>query len=193
MTTSCTGRRSSRRSTLLLPFVVFFGALVVACGGTVKRPDGGEGLLPVGSAAPDFVGRAPASEGGGEIRLSGVRGKPAVVYFYPADGTPGCTKEACAFRDAWNDFKKADVVVFGVSDNDAASHAKFQSEEKLPFPLVADDGGNIARAYGVSKKLWGFDRVTFLVGRDGKIAHVWPDVDPGVHAREVLAEASRLP
>lgn len=164
------------------------GALVVTACGPVKRPDGGTGLLPVGATAPEIVGRDADQH---EVRLSALRGKPVVVYFYPADGTPGCTKEACAFRDAWERYRKADVAVIGVSTNSAERHREFQKDEHLPFPLAADDG-TIGTSYGVKKNLWGFERVSFLVGRDGKIAHVWPSVDPGVHAQEVLQEATQL-
>jgi peroxiredoxin Q/BCP len=164
-------------------------ALVVACGGSAKRPDGGFGLLPSGAAAPELVGHSLAGE---DVRLSALRGKPVVVYFYPQDETPGCTKEACAFRDAWKDLAKNDIVVVGVSSNSRERHQAFQQHHQLPFPLVSDDSGEIGAAYGVSKKLWGYDRVTFLVDRNGKVAHVWPAVDPGIHAREVIAEASKL-
>src|SRR5690554_4808090 len=88
----------------------------VGCSGPVKRPDGGVGLLPIGSRAPDLEGRDLE---GNDVKLSDVRGKLAVVYFYPADGTPGCTTEACGFRDAWKRYKAADVVVFGVSSDSA--------------------------------------------------------------------------
>jgi len=165
-----------------------FAFALVACG-EVRRPDGGSGLLPVGSAAPDLVARAPDQK---DVRLSTMRGKPVVVYFYPADGTPGCTKEACAFRDAWSRFERANVGIVGVSTNSAERHEKFQKEEHLPFPLAADEDGAIGTAYGVKKNLWGYDRVSFLVDREGKIARVWPSVDPGVHADQVLAEATKL-
>ena len=111
----------------------------------------------------------------------------------PQDETPGCTKEACAFRDAWKQLEKADIAVVGVSSNSAERHKEFQAKHQLPFPLASDDSGEIGAAYGVSKKLWGYDRVTFLVDRNGKVAHVWPSVDPGIHANEVMAEAARLP
>ena len=117
---------------------------------------------------------------------------PTVVYFYPADGTPGCTKEACAFRDSWTKLDQAGVVVLGVSSNSAESHRKFQKEHQLPFALASDESGAIASSYGVSKKLWGYDRVSFLVGKDGRIAKIWPSVDPGVHANEVIAESAKL-
>jgi peroxiredoxin Q/BCP len=172
---------------LILATIAAFG---VACGGTVRRPDGCFGLLPTGAAAPEVVGQGPTGE---EVRLTALRGKPVVVYFYPQDETPGCTKEACAFRDAWKDLAKADIEVVGVSTNSAERHRAFQQKHQLPFALASDDSGEIGAAYGVSKKLWGYDRVTFLVGRDGRVTHVWPSVDPGVHAREVLAAVAQLP
>lgn len=159
----------------------------VACG-PVKRPDGGQGLLPIGAAAPEVVGHDSDRH---EVRLSALRGRPVVVYFYPQDGTPGCTKEACAFRDAWTRLEAADVQVIGVSTNSASSHEEFQKKQRLPFALASDDG-KVGEAYGVKKNLWGFDRVSFLVDREGKVAHVWPSVDPAVHADDVVREASRL-
>jgi thioredoxin-dependent peroxiredoxin len=177
----------SRPLLLSLSLALAFG--VFACS-EVKRPDGGSGLVPVGTPAPDVVGEDPA---GREVRLSASRGKAVVVYFYPADGTPGCTKEACAFRDSWAKLDQAGVVVLGVSSNSAESHRKFQKEHQLPFALASDESGAIASAYGVSKKLWGYDRVSFLIGKDGRVAKVWPSVDPGVHAREVIDEAGSLP
>lgn len=183
-----------KRTTLLSAAAVLVvaagAALAVACGGTVKRPDGGLGLLPAGAAAPEVVGHGP---NGDEVRVSALRGRPVVVYFYPQDETPGCTKEACAFRDAWKDFEKADIAVVGVSVNSEERHASFRQKHQLPFALASDDNGDIGASYGVSKRLWGYDRVTFLVGRDGKVARVWPSVDPAVHAREVMQAAAQLP
>ncbi len=114
-----------------------------------------------------------------------------VLFFYPKDNTAVCTKEACAFRDAWKRYEQANVAIIGVSNDTTKSHEKFQREEHLPFPLAADESGAIAAAYGVKKNLWGYDRVSFLIDREGKVAHVWPSVDPGVHADEVLAEATK--
>ena len=162
-------------------------SFAVACG-PVKRPDGGQGLLPVGADAPEVVGHDAEQH---EVRLSALKGRPVVVYFYPQDGTPGCTKEACAFRDAWKRLESADVQVIGVSTNSATSHEDFQKKQRLPFALASDDG-KVGDAYGVTKHVWGFDRVSFLVGRDGKVAHVWPSVDPAIHADDVVREASRL-
>jgi peroxiredoxin Q/BCP len=155
--------------------------------GQVKRPDGGKGLLPVGAVAPDVVGKDLS---GKMVRLSEVRGNPAVVYFYPKDGTPGCTKEACAFRDSFKAYEAKHIVVFGVSRDSSDSHATFAAHHSFLFPLVPDGDGAISRAYGVSSLLGMDERVTFLVGPDGKVAHVWPSVDPGQHAAEVLAVAS---
>lgn len=159
---------------------------ILGCG-PVKRPDGGVGLLPVGAAAPDVVGHDATQQ---EVRLSAMRGKPVVVDFYPADGTPGCTEEACAFRDAWKKYESAEVGLIGVSTNSAESHREFQAKQKLPFALASDESGAIGAAYGVKKNLWGYDRVSFLVDREGKVVRVWPSVDPGVHADEVLREAT---
>ena len=170
------------RALLLLP-------LLAACGGAVQRPDGGQGLLPVGARAPEVVGKAAD---GSQVALSASRGHAAVVYFYPKDATPGCTKEACAFRDAFKAYEARQVTIFGVSRDSEEVHQEFRAQHALPFPLVADADGALARAYGVPSPMGMSSRVTFLVGPDGKIARVWPDVDPGVHGREVLtaAEAS---
>jgi peroxiredoxin Q/BCP len=176
-----------RASSLLLGLAA---ALALAACSDPKRPDGGKGLLPVGAPAPDLVAKDPQLR---PVRLSELRGHPVIVYFYPADGTPGCTKEACAFRDAWKKYDAAHVGIIGVSNDDQTQHAKFTKEHAIPFPLAADTDGTIGQSYGVGKKLWGYDRVSFLVDKDGKVAKVWPSVDPGVHADEVLAEATKLP
>jgi len=157
--------------------------------GPVERPDGGVGLLPVGALAPDLAGHDPQ---GKDARLSAQLGHTAVVYFYPRDETPGCTHEACAFRDAFDRYRDRGITIFGVSRDSEASHGEFRAKHSLPFPLVADESGSIQRSYGVSGMLGMASRVTFLVGPDGKVARVWPDVDPGVHATEVLAAAEAL-
>lgn len=163
--------------------------LLTSCGPTV-RPDGQTGLLPVGSPAPEVVGE---DADGKTVKLSDVRGKLAVVYFYPKDGTPGCTTQACAFRDAFDKLKAAGVTVFGVSRDSADSHREFRKEHNLPFPLVADESGDVQKAYGVPAKFVVLTaRVTFLVGPDGKIVQVWPDVDPAVDAQHVLDVAKQM-
>lgn len=161
---------------------------LAACGQTT-RPDGGKGLLPVGSSAPDITAEDPAQH---EVKLSSLRGKPVVVYFYPKDGTPGCTAEACAFRDSWKKYETANVGIIGVSQQSVERHRRFQQEEHLPFALAADTKGDVGKAYGVKDGIIGYERVSFLVDKEGKIAHVWPDVDPGTHADQVLNEATAL-
>lgn len=162
--------------------------MLSGCGGA-QRPDGGEGLLPAGSSAPDL---SALDQEGKTRKLSDERGHPVVVYFYPKDGTPGCTKEACAFRDAWDRYKNAGVQILGVSTDDVESHAEFAKEEKIPFPILADPGGLWTKAFGVSTTFGLASRVSFLIDPQGKIAKVYPDVDPGVHANDVLNDAAAL-
>ena len=170
------------------------GAVVLAAGlAVVARSLASDAsLLPVGAAAPDVEGKDSV---GTPVKLSAQKGKFAVVYFYPKDETMGCTKEACAFRDAFDKFVKAGVAIFAVSRDSDASHKGFREHYHLPFPMVADTTGALQNAYGVSSVMPGVNlssRVTFLVGPDGKIAHVWPKVDPVVNAREVLETVAAL-
>jgi peroxiredoxin Q/BCP len=151
--------------------------------------------LKEGNAAPDFQAK---TNGGGEVSLSELKPKPVVLYFYPKDDTPGCTKEACAFRDVYADFRKAGAEVLGVSTDSVKSHQKFVDKFTLPFPLVSDEDKQIVQAYGVwgqksfmGRKYMGTNRVTFLIGPDGRIAKIWPEVKPEKHAAEVL-EAIKL-
>jgi|SRR5581483_7134343 len=146
-------------------------------------------LLAVGAVAPDVVAKDPK---GHEVKLSEQKGHPAVVYFYPKDGTPGCTKEACAFRDVWSKYEAAHVTLIGVSRDSEESHKKFVAEHQLPFALAADEDGKIERSYGVGSTLGMSSRVTFLIAPNGTVAKIWPDVDPGVHASEVLDAAAKL-
>lgn len=162
---------------------------LVACGGAVHRPDGGQGLLAAGAVAPNF---AATDASGHAVQLADKHGTPTVVYFYPKDETPGCTKEACAFRDAWEKLEAAHVTVFGISRDTLESHALFREKFKLPFPLAADADGSISRAYGVPSTLGMSDRVTFLVGGDGRVAKVYPSVDPAVHVTELLQDVGKL-
>jgi peroxiredoxin Q/BCP len=147
--------------------------------------------LKVGDVAPKF---SVATSGGGKISLADYKGQNVILYFYPKDDTPGCTKEACAFRDQFADFKKKGAVVFGVSTDNVKSHDKFVEKFKLPFTLLADEDKKIVEAYGVwgeksfmGRKYMGTNRVTFLIGPDGKIKKIWPLVKPEEHAAEVLA------
>lgn len=143
-----------------------------------------------GSVAPNFA----AKDANGEtVRLKDLRGQKVVLYFYPKDDTPGCTKEACSFRDAFADFKKRHIKVLGVSIDSEASHKKFAAKYKLPFTLVADPDHSIADAYGVygEKKFMGrtylgVKRITFLIDEKGKVKKVFEKVKPEEHARDVL-------
>ena len=147
--------------------------------------------LKAGDAAPAFT---VATSGGGKISLADYLGRNVILYFYPKDDTPGCTKEACAFRDYYADFTKAGAVVFGVSPDSVESHDKFVDKFKLPFTLLADEDKKIVQVYGVwgeksfmGRKYLGVYRVTFLIGPDGRIKKIWPEVKPEEHAAEVLA------
>jgi len=144
----------------------------------------------VGALAPDVAGM---DQNGKEHRLRQDQGSPTVVYFYPKDGTPGCTKEACAFRDAWKKYETAGVRLYGVSSDDVGSHKEFAVKHTLPFALIADPEHTWASAFGVGVTLGMFSRVSFLIGADGKVAKVYPDVDPAVHADAVLADVQSLP
>ena len=147
--------------------------------------------LQEGDFAPKFTA---ATSGGGTISLTDHLGKNVILYFYPKDDTPGCTKEACAFRDHFADFRKKGAVILGVSPDPVKSHDKFVEKFKLPFTLLADEDKKIVTAYGVwgektfmGRKYLGVYRVTFLIGPDGRIRKIWPDVKPEAHAAEVLA------
>ncbi len=146
--------------------------------------------LKEGDPAPAFK----ASASGGEVSLAEFRGRHVVLYFYPKDDTPGCTKEACAFRDQFAEFRKKGAAVLGVSVDSVKSHAKFAEKFSLPFTLLSDADRKIVEAYGVwgekqfmGRKYMGTNRVTFLIGPDGRIKKIWPKVKPEEHATEVLA------
>jgi peroxiredoxin Q/BCP len=170
-------------------FVLASLTLIAGCGAS-SRPDGGTGLLPTGSAAPEL---SAVDQNGKAHKLSEERGHAVVVYFYPKDATPGCTKEACAFRDAWDRFQKSGVQVFGVSADDQKSHETFAKEQKLPFPILADPSNTWSKAFGVPTRLGMTARVSFLIDAGGKVAKVYPDVDPAIHADQVLKDAAALP
>ena len=147
-------------------------------------------MLKEGSVAPDFTAKNTDGE---TVRLKELRGQKVVLYFYPKDDTPGCTKEACSFRDAFSDFKKRGIKILGVSVDSEASHKKFTAKYKLPFALLADTDHKIADTYGVygEKKFMGrsyagVKRTTFLIDEKGKIKNVFEKVKPEEHAQEVL-------
>jgi peroxiredoxin Q/BCP len=168
--------------------VLAFGALLLV----VARSHANDSLLPVGAVAPEVVG---TDASGKTFKLSAQKGHFAVVYFYPKDETTGCTKEACAFRDASADYAKKGITIFAVSRDSDASHKGFREHYHLPFPMVADTSGELQKVYGVPSVAPGLgisSRVTFLVGPEGKLARVWPKVDPVVNAKEVLDAVTTL-
>jgi peroxiredoxin Q/BCP len=147
--------------------------------------------LQPGDPAPEFTA---ITQDGTTISMAELRGRHVVLYFYPRDDTPGCTREACGFRDSFSEFTKKGAVVLGVSTDSAKAHAKFAAKYKLPFSLLVDEDKRIVSAYGVwgekrfmGRKYQGTHRVTFLIGPDGKIKQVWPGVKPDEHAEEALS------
>ena len=146
---------------------------------------------------PDVETEAPAfqlkDQSGATVDSRDLKGKWVVLYFYPKDDTPGCTKEACSFRDNFGALTATGAVVLGVSGDSEASHQKFQAKYELPFQLLADPGNKVARAYGAwgtkqnyGKTYEGIIRSTFIIGPDGRVAKVWRRVKPDVHGQEVL-------
>ena len=148
-------------------------------------------MVEEGGTAPDFE---LEGDGGESVRLSDLRGKQVVVYFYPKDDTPGCTTQACGIRDAWAEFERVGAVVLGISPDNAASHDKFKEKYSLPFTLLADEGHKVADAYGVwgEKKYMGrtyegVTRSTFVIAEDGTVKKAIRKVKPATHADDVLA------
>lgn len=148
-----------------------------------------------GEMAPEFE---LADGEGNRVSLAALRGKPVVLYFYPKDDTPGCTTEACSFRDAWQELEREGVVVLGVSRDGARSHRKFADKYGLPFTLLSDEDSAVARKYGVwvrksmyGKEYMGMARTTFFIRADGKIGHVWQQVKPEGHGQRVLEYARK--
>ena len=149
--------------------------------------------IAVGEPAPDFT--LPA-DGGGSVTLSALRGRKVILYFYPKDDTPGCTREACTFRDALPDFSAADATVIGISRDSLASHDRFKAKYELPFPLLSDADGTVCTAYGAwaekknyGKTYWGIERTTVLIGADGRVLAIWRKVKVDGHVAKVLAAA----
>lgn len=165
--------------TVLLALVL---ALPAGCGPSEPARD--PGRLEVISAAPEL---SLPDETGRLRSLSELRGRPVVLYFYPKDGTPGCTREACAFRDEWQRIQATGAHVLGVSLDSVESHADFKKKHALPFPLLADVEGKALAAYGVPKNAKGYaSRTTFVIDSKGFIRRIFPEVDPAVHVEQVL-------
>jgi len=153
-------------------------------------------LIDEGKKAPAF---SLNDQDGAQHRLSDYAGRPVILYFYPKDDTPGCTKESCDFRDNLPKFRKHKAAVFGVSILDEASKKKFAGKFKLTFPLLADAAHEVAEKYGVwqqkslyGRKFMGIVRTTYLIGKDGKVAKRWDNVKVEGHAAEVLAATGEL-
>ncbi|HEY6673676.1 MAG TPA: peroxiredoxin [Rubrobacteraceae bacterium] len=133
------------------------------------------------------------TEGGEKLSAGDLEGEKTVLYFYPKDDTPGCTKEACAFRDRMPDYERAAIRVYGVSLDSPESHRRFREKYNLNFPLLTDEGGRAADALGVLRESGkSANRVTFLLDPDGRIARVYPEVSPETHADEILEDAASL-
>jgi peroxiredoxin Q/BCP len=147
--------------------------------------------LTPGDKAPDFSAH---NQDGKTVKLSDFAGKPLLLYFYPKDETPGCTTEACSFRDGFSKFKKFGAVVLGVSRQDEKSHRQFRKKYHLPFDLLVDTDGAVSKAYGVGlMAVIGLDRrQSVLIGPDGKVVKFYGDVDPSTHVDEVLEDISKL-
>ncbi len=143
-----------------------------------------------GDLAPEFTLPDPQ---GNSVSLSDFRGQPVVLYFYPRDNTPGCTKEACGFRDLYTEYLSKNIAILGVSTDDAKSHTKFTTKYQLPFSLLSDEGGTVASLYGsyglkkfMGREFMGVYRHTFVIDREGKIVKIYRQVKPADHAVEVL-------
>jgi thioredoxin-dependent peroxiredoxin len=148
-------------------------------------------VLSPGDSAPDFT---LSESGGGSRSLHDLRGKHVILFFYPKDNTPGCTKEARSFRDSYEEYEGINAVILGISPDDVKSHDKFAAKFGLPFPLLADTDHQVSEAYGVwgekrlyGRKYMGMLRTTYLINPEGRVGKVWTDVKPAGHAREVLS------
>ena len=185
------------RSSSLVVFGSLSLGLVLGCSKDPPRSDPGAsasaaatttaaaGEVAVGKPPPDFTVKDHL---GAELKLSALKGTPVVVYFYPKDETPGCTTEAKDFRDSWKDLEKKGVTVIGISTDSADSHKAFATHHNLPFHLVSDETGTIAKSFGVPNRLGFLGRQTFVIGADGNVKKIYRDVDVSKHASEVLAD-----
>lgn len=169
-------------------------ALLITAGAAalLLRPRSAEAaMLNVGDLAPNFSTEAVAGDQTIPVHLVDYRGRRIVLYFYPKDNTPGCTKEACAFREGYAKLQNWGVIVFGCSIDGANAHRAFAKKYRLPFPLLLDPDKRIAKAYGADNgiPILGLDkRVTYVIGEDGRIAAVYPQVNPATHANQIIRD-----
>jgi peroxiredoxin Q/BCP len=147
------------------------------------------GILGLGQAAPDFDTK---DANGNSVSLKSLRGRPVVLYFYPKDDTPGCTAEACSFRDSMSLLRERGVIVLGVSVDSEGSHRKFALKYNLNFTLLSDREKRIVRAYGVESRFRTARRITYIIGPDGVIKHVFTHINTGTHAADVLKKLEGL-
>jgi thioredoxin-dependent peroxiredoxin len=167
-------------------------AILVAAGlaATLLRPRAVQAaMLDVGDQAPNFSAEAIEGDQTTPVHLIDYRGRRVVLYFYPKDNTPGCTREACAFRDGYAKLKDWGIILFGCSVDSADAHRAFAAKYRLPFPLLLDPDKKIAKAYGADNgiPILGLDkRITYVIGEDGRIAAVYPHVDPATHADQII-------
>jgi thioredoxin-dependent peroxiredoxin len=174
---------------LILIAIAVLGAAGIA---VMLRPRSARAvMLRVGEQAPNFETEAVVGEQIVPVRLTDYRGRRVVLYFYPKDNTPGCTKEACAFRDGYAKFQDWGIALFGCSVDSANNHLAFAKKYGLPFPLLLDPDKKIALAYGAENgiPILGLDkRVTYVIGGDGRIEGIYPRVDPGTHADQIIRD-----
>lgn len=176
------------RTRLAIPMALLAATLVL--GAIALRPRIAQAaMLEPGQPAPDFSTQMVTGDQVSPVRLADFRGRKLVLYFYPKDETPGCTKEACAFRDGYARLTQHGIAVLGCSVDSADAHKEFIRKYHLPFPLLLDPDHTIAKAYGAANgiPILGLDRrVTYVIGEDGKITKVYPKVDPAIHATEII-------
>ncbi len=172
-------------------------AIVVVVAALALRPKSARAeLLKEGDMAPPFATQMVVGQQLSPVSLADFHGKKVILYFYPKDFTSGCTKEACAFRDGYAKYQSAGLVVLGCSIDSAESHKGFIQQYSLPFPLLLDPDKKIAKEYGAANgiPILGFDRrITYVIGEDGKILKVYPNVDPSTHATQILSDVGTTP
>jgi thioredoxin-dependent peroxiredoxin len=180
---------SEMRLMLTLLAILVAAGLVVAL--VLRSRTAQAAILSVGDKAPSFSADAIAGDQTIQVHLLDYRGRRVVLYFYPKDNTPGCTREACAFRDGYAKLQNWGITVFGCSVDSADAHRAFARKYDLPFPLLLDPGKKIAKAYGADNgiPILGLDkRITYVIGDDGQIEAVYPQVDPGTHANQIIRD-----